>query len=195
MLYHPRIEGRMVGMDGETCLRQAYDAVFQGDFESAMFWFGQAIAIEPENAAFYYKGSITCARSGRISLALEYASKAVELSPDDPAYQLNLRTITARQRIIDARNLLSQPSPDFEKSMELLKEAAYFDPLSAEARLLLGFVYRMQGDYRLALEYLRDALQLEPGHEDAKRLLHEVRAERRRYLKQQYTHYNPKRNR
>jgi tetratricopeptide (TPR) repeat protein len=185
----------MVGMDGETCLRQAYDAIFQGDFESAMFWFGQAIAIEPENAAFHYKGSITCARSGRLSQALEYATKAVELNPEDPAYLLNLRTITARQRILDVRNLLSQTAPDLEKSKELLKEAAHFDPLSAEARLLLGFVYRMQGDYRLALDNLRDALQLEPGHEDARRLLHEVRAERRRILKQQYTLNNSKRNR
>ena len=38
-------------MDGETCLRQAYEAIFHGDFESAVFWFGQAIAMEPDNAA------------------------------------------------------------------------------------------------------------------------------------------------
>jgi tetratricopeptide (TPR) repeat protein len=197
MLYYPRIEGRMVGMDGETCLRQAYEAIFQGDFESAVFWFGQAIAFEPENAAYHYKGSITCARRGKLSRALVYASKAVELDPQDPVYQLNLRTILARQRILETRHLLSQPAPDLEKSCALLKEAAQLDPLSAEARLLLGILYRMQRDYQLALDNLRDALQLEPGHEEASRLLHEVRTERRRYLKQQYSlsQYNPRRNR
>jgi tetratricopeptide (TPR) repeat protein len=195
MLYYPRIEGRMVGMDGETCLRQAYEAIFQGDFESAVFWFGQAIAFEPENAAYLYKGSVTCARSGKLSLAMTYALKAVELNPEDSTYQMNLRVIMARQRILDARNLLSLSTPDTEKSLVLLKEAAYFDPLSAEARLLLGILYRIKMDYRLALENLRDALQLEPGYEEAKRMLHEVRAERRSLLKQQYSHYNSKRNR
>jgi tetratricopeptide (TPR) repeat protein len=197
MLYYPRVEGRMVGMDGETCLRQAYDAIFQGDFESAVFWFGQAISIEPENAAYHYKGSITCARSGKLSLALAYAEKAVELDQQDPAYRLNLRTIMARQRILETRHLLSQTAPDLEKSFGLLKEAAQLDPLSAEARFMLGILYRMQRDYELAIDNLRDAVQLEPGHEEARRLLHEVRTERRRFLKQQYSNsqYNPRRNR
>jgi cytochrome c-type biogenesis protein CcmH/NrfG len=119
----------------------------------------------------------------------------VELNPDDPAYRLNLRMIMARQKILDARSLLSLPAPDIEKSVVLLKEAAQFDPLSAEARLLLGIAYRMQKEYRLALDSLRDALQLEPQNEETKRLLHEVRVERRRLLKQQYSHYNSKRNR
>jgi tetratricopeptide (TPR) repeat protein len=195
MLYYPRIEGRMVGMDGETCLRQAYEAIFQGDFESAVYWFGQAIEIEPENAAYYYSGSITCARSGKLSMALTYAHRALELKPDDSAYRLNLRVIMSKTRIAEARHLLAGDSPDIEKSIALLKEASQLDPLSAEAYLLLGALYRMQRNYKLALDCLRDALQLEPQHEEAKRLLHEVRAERRRLLKQQYSHYHSRRNR
>jgi tetratricopeptide (TPR) repeat protein len=185
----------MVGMDGETCLRQAYDAIFHGDFESAMYWFGQAIALEPLNAAYHYKGSITFARSGKVSLALAYAQRAVELNPDETVYQLNLRMILARQKVIDARSLLSQPVPDMDRSLELLKEAAGLDPLSAESRLLLGIVYRHKREYRLSLDSLRDALMLDPQHEETKRLLHEVRVERRRLLKQQYSQHNPKRNR
>jgi tetratricopeptide (TPR) repeat protein len=185
----------MVGMDGETCLRQAYDAIYQGDFESAIFWFGQAIAIDPENAAYHYKGSITCARSGKLSLALTYALRSVELSPNDSTYQLNLRVIMGKQKILEARNLLSLPVPDIENSLEQLKEAVLFDPLSLEAKLLLGIVYRMKKEFKLAISSLRDALLLEPGQEEAKRLLHEVRTERRRLIKQQYSHYNPRRNR
>ncbi|WP_182300642.1 tetratricopeptide repeat protein [Cohnella cholangitidis] len=182
-------------MDGEECLRQAYEAIFEGDFESAVHWFGQAIAIEPDNAAYYYSGSITCARSGKLSMAMAYALKAVELSPDDQAYRLNLRMIVSRQKIAEARHYLSMVSPDVEKSVSLLKEAANLDPLSAEARFMLGALYRLQRDYKLAIESLRDALQLEPQHEEAKRMLHEVRSERRRLLKQQYSHYHSKRNR
>jgi tetratricopeptide (TPR) repeat protein len=185
----------MVGMDGDTCLRQAYEAIFQGDFELALQWFQQAIEIEPKNPAYYYKASITCARSGKQSLAMSYAQKAVDLDPEDKSYRLHLRMMTSRQRIIDARNLLSSSPTNIEQSLIWLREAVQLDPLSAEARLLLGIGYRMQGDYRQSLECLRDALQLDPQYEQAKRLLHEVRAERRRLIKQQYSHYNPRRNR
>ncbi|WP_052476366.1 tetratricopeptide repeat protein [Cohnella kolymensis] len=182
-------------MDGDTCLRQAYEAIFQGDFELALHWFQQAIEIEPDNPAFYYKASITCARSGKQPLAMSYAQKAVDLDPEDKSYQLHLRMMTAKQRMIDARNLLTAIPPNIEQSLIWLKEAVQLDPLSAEARLLLAIGYRIQGDYRRSLECLRDALQLDPHYEEAKRLLHEVRADRRRLIKQQYSHYNPRRNR
>lgn len=182
-------------MDGETCLRQAYDAIFHGDFESAIYYFQQAIGFEPENADYHYRGSVTCARSGKLALALSYAHRAVELNPNDITYQLNLRTLMARQNVVEARALLSLPNPELTRSLQLLKEAVQYDPLSAEAKLLLGILYRMKRDYRSALESLRDALLLEPQLEEAKRLLHEVRGERRRLLKQQYSYYKPKRNR
>jgi tetratricopeptide (TPR) repeat protein len=185
----------VVSVDGETCLRQAYDAIYHGDFEAAVYWFGQAIVMEPDNATYYYKGSITCARSGKLALALTYAHRSMELNPHDLTYQLNLHTLIAKQKIVDARALLSRSAPELENSLPLLRDAAKLDPLSIEARLLLGTVYRIQQDYRSALEAFREALMLDPQNEDAKRLLHEVRGERRRLLKQQYSHNHPKRNR
>lgn len=182
-------------MDGETCLRQAYEAIYQGDFEAAIDWFGRAIALEPDNASHYYSGSITCARSGKLALAMNYALKAVELNPEEPSYRLNLKTIQAKHRIAEARQLLAAPNPDVDRSVQLLRDAARHDPLSAEARLLLGILYRMRGEHALALESLRDALLLDPGLEEAKRQLREARAERRRLLKQQYSHSQSKRNR
>lgn len=182
-------------MDGETFIRQAYEAIYHGDFESAITLFGRAIETEPDNAAYLYSGSITCARSGKLSLAMSYAQRAVELHPGESAYQLNVRMIMSRMKVAEVRHLLSQTSPDVDKCLELLKEAAQLDPLSVESRLLLGILYRLQRNYKLALESLRDTLLLEPQHEEAKRLLHEVRAERRRLLKQQYSYYHSKRNR
>ncbi|MFC5467740.1 tetratricopeptide repeat protein [Cohnella suwonensis] len=181
-------------MDGETCLRQAYDAIFRGDFESAMNGFSQAIALEPDNATYLHSGSITCARNGRLPQALAYARRAAELQPDNPSYQLHLRTLLSKQRIYEARILLAQPAPNIDESAKLLKDATQLDPLSAEARLMLGILYRMQRNYKLSLDSLRDALQLDPQNEETKRLLSEVRAERRRAIKQQYSHYNSQRN-
>lgn len=182
-------------MDGDTCLRQAYEAIFAGDFELALSWFQQAIQIEPDNPAYYYKASITCARSGKHTQAMTYAQRAVDLDPEDKTYRLHLRMITSRQRMIDARNALSSKPPDIEKSIMWLREAVHLDPLSPEARLLLGIAYRMNRDYEKSLECLRDALQLNPQHEETKRLLHEVKAERRRFFKQQYSHFKFGRNR
>jgi len=182
-------------MDGDTCLRQAYDAIYQGDFESAAYWFGRAIELEPGNAAYYYSASITCARSGKLQLAMDYALKAVELEPDEPSYRLNQRMILSKQRIAEVRQLLSQPAPDVASGIALMREAVQLDPLSAEANLVLGVLYRMQRNYSQALDSLREALQLEPGLEEAKRLMKEIRAERRRVIKQQYHHNHSKRKR
>ncbi|MFB9275244.1 tetratricopeptide repeat protein [Cohnella cellulosilytica] len=185
----------MVGINGETCIRSAYDAIFQGDFEAAVQWFGQAIELEPDNAEYYFRGSITCARSGKHAQAMDYAKKAADLDPEEPSYRLHLRMLQARERFAEARWLLSQPEPDVGRSVVLLREAVQLDPLSAQAKLLLGIAYRAQRQYDLALDSLRDALQLDPSLGEARKWLGEIRAERRRLLKQQYSHYHSKRNR
>lgn len=182
-------------MDGETYVRQAYEAILQGDFELALHGFQQAIAAEPNNASYYYKGSVTCARSGKLPLAMAYALKAMELMPEDPTYELHYRTIKAKQLIADARLRLQAAAPNMEPCIEELKEATRLDPLAVEAYLLLGVVYRLRQDYRSSLAYLREAEALEPQSEEVRRLLREVRAERRRSIKQQYTNSKPKRNR
>lgn len=182
-------------MDGEAYVRQAYEAILQGDFELALHGFQQAIAAEPNNASYYYKGSVTCARSGKLPLALAYARKALQLNPDDATYKLHYRSIQAKQRISDARFRLQAASPNMELCIEELKEATRLDPLAVEAYLLIGIVYRLRKDYRRALESLREAQALEPQNEEVRRLLSEVRAERRRALKQQYSDPNSKRNR
>lgn len=182
-------------MDGEGYVRQAYEAIMQGDFELALLEFQHAIAADPGNASYYYKGSVTCARSGKLQLAMTYAQKALELNPDDPTYKLHYRTVQAKQRVHDVRNRLQLALPNLGECAMELKEATRLDPLSAEAFLLLGIVHRLRGDYRSSLETLREALTLDPQNEDIRRLLREVREERRRALKQQYTNPNRKRNR
>lgn len=182
-------------MDGGDYVRQAYEAILQGDFELALHGFQQAIAAEPSNASYYYKGSVTCARSGKLPMALAYAQKALELNPEDPAYELHYRTIKAKKKVADAKFRLQAAVPNMELCIEELKEAARLDPLAIEAYLLLGIVYRLRKDYRRSLESLREAEALEPQSEEVRRLLREVRTERRRALKQQYSQPNPKRNR
>lgn len=183
------------GMDGETCVRQAYQSIFQGDFEAALRWFQQAIERDPDNASYHYKASITCARSGKAELAEFHARRAVELDPEDPDYALNLQTVEARSRVALAKEILESATPDVGKAKELLSEAEQLDPLSAEAKLLLAIACRMLGDFRSAVSCLRDVLTLEPQHDEAGRLLREWRAQRRRSAQSQLHPSKPKRNR
>ncbi|MFD0670387.1 tetratricopeptide repeat protein [Cohnella sp. GCM10027633] len=182
-------------MNGEAYLRQAYEAILKGDFELALHGFQLAIAAEPGNASYYYKGSVTCMRSGKLPLAMSYAQKALELMPDDPTYKLHYRTVKAKQLIAETKGRLAMALPNADACIADLKEATELDPLSVEAFLLLGIAYRIRKDYRRSLESLRETLALDPLNEEARRLLFEVRAERRRALKQQYSNSNPKRNR
>jgi tetratricopeptide (TPR) repeat protein len=171
-------------MNGESCVQQAYESIFRGDFEAAAAWFERAVEADPNNPSYYYRGSITLARSGRLASALAYARRAVELAPYEPAYAFQLRLLQSRQKIAEAQALLTQSPPQAKPAVGLLREAFRLDPLAADARLLLGAAYRLLGDYGQALEAIQDALQLNPQYEEARRLLHEVRSERRRKLKQ-----------
>ncbi|WEK55723.1 MAG: tetratricopeptide repeat protein [Candidatus Cohnella colombiensis] len=182
-------------MDGEICLQQAYDAILQGDFELALDWFQQAIALEPDNASYYYKGSVTFARSGKLQLAKSYAQKATELAPDEPVYQLQLQIVTARLIVAEIRIKLATVSPDLVQCMNNLQEATRLDPLSVEAKLLLAIAYRMEGSYGQSLAMLSETLQLDPLNEEAIRLRQQIRVERRRVLKQQFSQQTTKRNR
>lgn len=171
-------------MDGESCIQQAYEAIFRGDYEAAGTWFERAVEAEPTNASYYYRGSITLARSGKLPLALAYANRAVELAPEEPAYAEQLRVLQARKKIAEAQELLSRSPAQAAPCVPLLQEAFRLDPLAADARLLLGISYRLLGEYDKAAEALMDALQLNPQYDEARKLLREVRSDRRRKRRQ-----------
>jgi Flp pilus assembly protein TadD len=179
----------MVGMDGEACLKKAYDAILHGDFELALKWFRRAIELDPGNASYYYKASVTCSRSGKAAQAKEWAAKAVELAPEEPVYEMHLKTLEARELIAEARAILEAADPEPDQAIKLLVRAKDLNPLSAEASLLLGHASKSLGDFRSAIGYLLEALQLDPQHAEARRLLREWRRERRRLVKQYYHIY------
>ncbi|WP_168735640.1 tetratricopeptide repeat protein [Cohnella fermenti] len=177
-------------MNGEQCQEQAYHCLLIGDFAGATEWFRRAVEAEPGEPAYLYRASITLARSGKTYEALGYARRAVELAPDDSAFALHLRMLEGRQLSAKAKGCLEQSPPDAEAALPLLLEAVRLDPLAGEARLLLGEAYRRLGDYRLALETIKELIHLQPGNEEARRLLKDIRLERRLLLKQQYSHNN-----
>ncbi|OUM97809.1 MAG: hypothetical protein BAA02_05025 [Paenibacillaceae bacterium ZCTH02-B3] len=149
-------------MDGETCMRKAYEAIFQGNFEAAVAWFLQALEREPGNADYHYKSSITIARSGRLDLALRLARRAAELDPGDRGYAYHARVLEARLLTAEAEKLLDGAAPRPVEALRLLRRAAELDPLSAEARMLLAEAYRRLGESGRAADCARQALALRP---------------------------------
>lgn len=163
-------------MDGDSCIQRAYEAIFHGDYEAAAAWFERAVEADPANPSYYYRGSITLARSGKIAQALEYARRAVELAPEEPAYAEQLRVLQARRKVAEAREQLERKPPSAAAAVVLSQEAFRLDPLAADARLLLGIAYRLLGEFDLAADAFREALLLDPQMAEAQRALRELQA-------------------
>jgi len=181
-------------MDGESIVKKAYEAILNGDFELAIIRFEEAIALEPENAAYLHKCSITYARSGKWAKALHYAEEAVRLDPEQEEYRFHLQTVRAKQLIHEAEGLLGQNMKDAEQAIAKLQDAARLDPLNVEALLLLGAACASLGRFDEAADYAREAIRLNPGHSAARRLFADV-SRRRRKLQGQGQRRKRKRNR
>lgn len=160
-------------MEGGEAIKKAYEAILRSDFEQAIAWFQEAIASEPDNAAYRYRLSITCARSNRLAVALEHAREAVRLAPDDLSYKFHYEHLLAKERLVQAEVAVSQGGEQLYLAASLLKEAVRLDPLSVDAKLLLGFVLGELAEYAEAIAVLREAARLNPLHEGVDKLLKE----------------------
>ncbi|QHW30160.1 tetratricopeptide repeat protein [Paenibacillus rhizovicinus] len=166
-------------MDVESSIKKAYEAILGGDYEQAIGRFEEAIALEPDNGAVYYKCSITCARSGKWQKALHYAEQAVLLDSEHEEYVYHLQTVKAKAMVSEAEQLLSQSPANTEHALSMLIEASRMDPLNMEALLLLGSVYASLRRYDEGAAYAREAVRLDPEHAAASRLYTELKRKSR----------------
>ncbi len=168
-------------MNGEKEIQKAYKSILDHDFEQAIEHFEQAIAKEPDNAAYHYKLSITYARSHKLDKAIEAAERACELDPKLDDYRFHLQNLQAKQLISQAEAFFDD-SVQLHMAITLLKQAIELDPLAVDAYLLMGMAYHGLGEYSRAIQSLHDALKLEPNHTIASKLLREVQQEFKAYF-------------
>lgn len=168
-------------MDGEDHVKLAYESILHGDYEQAIRAFEQAIEVDPANPVYHHKCSITCLRSARWDKALKHAYEAARLRPDAAEYRFHLASVEARIAAEDAKRELASADPDYEAVIMRLKTVLERDPLLDEAYLLLAAAYGAVGRYREAASSVKDALKLNPSHEEAKRLYAAYRRKERRH--------------
>jgi tetratricopeptide (TPR) repeat protein len=175
-MYHQPVSMEMRevgGMNGGEAIKKAYEAILRSDFEQAILWFEEAIAFEPGNAAYHYRLSITCARSNRLTVALNHAKEAVRLAPEEVSYRFHYEHLQAKERVVQAEAALQLGEAQLYLAVALLKDAVRLDPLSVEARLLLGYANGELEEFGEAISVLKEASKLDPQHEGVQRLLEE----------------------
>ncbi|MGO4544935.1 tetratricopeptide repeat protein [Paenibacillus sp. 2TAB23] len=166
-------------MDGESCIKKAYEFILNSDFEQAIYWFEQAIEAEPENAFFHHTCAVSCARSGKWAKAKQHAETALALDESSAEYKYHLQVVEAKLLLADADMLLAKVPPKLAEAAELLEQAARLDPLSFDAFYTLGVLYASQHMYEKAAHHAREAMRLDPGHSAARRLFADVNRKRR----------------
>jgi tetratricopeptide (TPR) repeat protein len=175
MMYHLPVErGMMQLVKGYGKIKEAYFKIFEGDYEKAIEAFKAAIEIDPNNPSYYYKLSITYARSNKLDQAIEAAEKAHSLNLDEPKYKMHLQTLLSREWCRKAEEQLHDPMQT-TYAITLLKQAIRWDPINVNGYLLLGLAYARMKDYPQAIRSMQKLLKLEPEHDIGKSLLAKYR--------------------
>jgi tetratricopeptide (TPR) repeat protein len=170
-------------MDGESCIRKAYDDILRGDFEGAIQWFELAIVADPNNAGYYHKCAVSCARSNKWLKAKQYADVAGELEPDNEEYRFHAQFVYAKLLLEEANVLLASAPPKLLEAADKLQQAVKLDPLSFDGFYMLAMIRFAEGDPETALAYAREALLLDPQHATAKRLFADIKRKLRKNKK------------
>ena len=135
----------------ETVWRQSADAARRrGDLETALGYYEQALALNPDRARLYYSKAIIHDELGHKSETEEALRRAVSLNPED-SYALNYLGYWLLEEGGDPNEALGY----IRKAIEKKPQNGYFMDS-------LGWGFYKLGQYRQAVLYLERAVNLEP---------------------------------
>lgn len=151
---------------GKKFIDKAYSAIYKNDFQKAILEFHKAIKLEPTNASYYYKLSITYSRNGNIKSAYKAAQKACELASDNQTYMYHLQILEVKNIVLISAKKINEGifSEEVEK---MLIQAKDLDPLNIEVYLLLSIYYGEMRKFLNAIYEINSALKLDPFHQYA----------------------------
>jgi tetratricopeptide (TPR) repeat protein len=172
-------------MGGEMELKKAYESILSQHFEEAVEWFLRAIERDPDNADYHYKLSITYARSNRIAEALQHARTALRLSPSQSEYFAHVKSLEAREHMLQAGRLIEQGKEGCLLAVAYLRQAIALDPLIEEGYEMLAAALAGVEEYQEAIAALQDLLRLNPEHARAHEWIDQYKKKFISYLEDQ----------
>jgi Flp pilus assembly protein TadD len=155
---------------GKEFINEAYRALFQKDYQRAIELFKKAIALDENNASYYYKLSVTFARNNNLDEALDSIQHAVQLKPECNLYKQHFDMVKGRQLGIKALKLAEQGGNE-EEAISLLESALTLDPLNIPVRVMLSWLLVKNRRLKEANTAIQDLLILDPTNKEGIELL------------------------
>ncbi|MCS7015371.1 MAG: tetratricopeptide repeat protein [Gemmatales bacterium] len=152
----------------ESLMRQARQALAQGNARQAKSYYLQALGLEPESPDCHYGLAATNFLLGDLEGAAYHFKEVIRLDPMRAAAHVNLGAVY---------NRLGR----FEEAAQAILRGIQLDPKRAESHYNLGIVYRKLGQFEKAVQAYLEATHLKPDFYDAHYNLGNLLMELRRY--------------
>ncbi|BAZ15623.1 family 2 glycosyl transferase [Calothrix sp. NIES-4071] len=161
----------------------------QGNLDTAVDFFQQALRLKPEYAKAYYNLGNVLQKQGKLDAAIESYQQALKINPDCAEAYNNLGTVFQQKGKLDAAIESYQRAlaikPDYAKvynnlantfdeqgkldaAVESYKQAISFNPNYAEFHYNLGNTLFDHGRLEVAIESYYQALKVDPNFAPAK---------------------------
>jgi tetratricopeptide (TPR) repeat protein len=154
---------------------------------SALESFFKALELDPHDHMSLFGLGTAYRENGNYERAAKYFRKALLLNPGNVDYQKALEEVSVRPGTPDkAANVTEKPEElynlalvhirkaNFRKGVELLHRVVEVKPDFVEAFYYLGVSYMQLRDYKQAVKYYRQAVQLKPNDINFKNALEDV---------------------
>jgi superkiller protein 3 len=149
---------------GHYLLALAYQQNAQGDLDSALREFGEALRIEPQLAiAHLAMGDLYASQPGYEPLAIEAYQEAARIAHDTGSQGVETRAYAGLARLYYRQD-------DYDECIDTWQQALEGDPEDPDAYRRLGLCYAMrqeEGDLERAVGAMEAALVLDYGQIDA----------------------------
>ncbi len=157
----------IVGQTPDELLQQGQTLLAQGDLTGAKDVLGQAIMMDSTYAPAMITLSNVYLRMGDMDKTQEFIRKAIGTDPENEEYRDEFdRLNEINTLMVDGQRNLN--NGNYAKALESYQIVLEKFPFFAEAAYRMGSVKYRERDISAAINYFKDALAINPQHEDAR---------------------------
>jgi tetratricopeptide (TPR) repeat protein len=156
-------------LDSLKCKAQADTLQSEGKLESAEFWYGKAIELDPEFWEAHYRLGSVLFQAGKSQEAISYLKRSIDLNPDYFWSRYVLGKVLANLN-------------RWEESIAPFQQAIAIEPDFSNSHHLLGYSLFQQSQLDQSIIHLRTAIRLNPSFSWSHTLLGEALAKQGHHL-------------